>query len=83
MRQRRPKTVEQLEVCIRQEWDNIPIPKLEQLISMLKAAMLLNIFVEILILFSRNYWWNKVIYHLFEIYIFLLKYLFVLVQSND
>ncbi len=68
MRQRRPKTVEQLEACIRQEWDNIPIPKLEQLISMLKAAMLLNIFVKILILFSRNYWWNKVIYHLFEIY---------------
>ncbi len=31
MRQRRPKTVEQLEACIRQEWDNIPIPKLEQL----------------------------------------------------
>ncbi len=30
MRQRRPKTVEQLEACIRQEWDNIPIPKLEQ-----------------------------------------------------
>ncbi len=33
MRQRRPKTVEQLEACIRQEWDNIPIPKLEQLFS--------------------------------------------------
>ncbi len=33
MRQRRPKTVEQLEGCIRQEWDNIPIPKLEQLVS--------------------------------------------------
>ncbi len=32
MRQR-PKTVEQLEACIRQEWDNIPIPKLEQLVS--------------------------------------------------
>ncbi len=32
-RQRRPKTVEQLEACIRQEWDNIPIPKLEQLVS--------------------------------------------------
>ncbi len=31
MRQRRPKTVEQLEACIRQEWDNIPI--LEQLVS--------------------------------------------------
>ncbi len=30
---RRPKTVEQLEACIRQEWDNIPIPKLEQLVS--------------------------------------------------
>ncbi len=27
------KTVEKLEACIRQEWDNIPIPKLEQLIS--------------------------------------------------
>ncbi len=27
------KTVEQLEACIRQEWDNIPIPKLEQLVS--------------------------------------------------
>ncbi len=33
MRQRRPKTVEQLEACIRQEWHNIPIPKLEQLVS--------------------------------------------------
>ncbi len=33
MRQRRPKTVEQLEACIRQEGDNIPIPKLEQLVS--------------------------------------------------
>ncbi len=33
MRQRRPKTVEQLEACIRQEWDNIHIPKLEQLVS--------------------------------------------------
>ncbi len=33
MRQRRPKTVEQLEACIRQEWDNIPIPNLEQLVS--------------------------------------------------
>uniref|UniRef100_A0A8C1ZAB2 Tc1-like transposase DDE domain-containing protein n=1 Tax=Cyprinus carpio TaxID=7962 RepID=A0A8C1ZAB2_CYPCA len=33
MRQRRPKTVEQLEACIRQEWDNIPIPKLEELVS--------------------------------------------------
>ncbi len=33
MRQRRPKTVEQLEACIRQEWDNVPIPKLEQLVS--------------------------------------------------
>uniref|UniRef100_A0A9J8B2T7 Tc1-like transposase DDE domain-containing protein n=1 Tax=Cyprinus carpio carpio TaxID=630221 RepID=A0A9J8B2T7_CYPCA len=33
MRQRRPKTVEQLEACIIQEWDNIPIPELEQLVS--------------------------------------------------
>ncbi len=33
MRQRRHKTVEQLEAYIRQEWDNIPIPKLEQLVS--------------------------------------------------
>uniref|UniRef100_A0A9J8BPY1 Tc1-like transposase DDE domain-containing protein n=1 Tax=Cyprinus carpio carpio TaxID=630221 RepID=A0A9J8BPY1_CYPCA len=33
MRQRRPKTVEQLKACIRQEWDNIPIPKLKQLVS--------------------------------------------------
>ncbi len=33
MRQRRPKTVEQLEACIKQEWDNIPIPKLEHLVS--------------------------------------------------
>ncbi len=33
MWQRRPKIVEQLEACIRQEWDNIPIPKLEQLVS--------------------------------------------------
>ncbi len=33
MCQRRYKAVEQLEACIRQEWDNIPIPKLEQLVS--------------------------------------------------
>ncbi len=33
MRQRRPKTVEQLDACIEQKWDNIPIPKLEQLVS--------------------------------------------------
>uniref|UniRef100_A0A6Q2XC63 Rap-GAP domain-containing protein n=1 Tax=Esox lucius TaxID=8010 RepID=A0A6Q2XC63_ESOLU len=33
VRQRRPKTVEQLEACIRQDWDNIPIHKLEQLVS--------------------------------------------------
>ncbi len=33
MRQRRPKTVEQLRSLYRQEWDNIPIPKLEQLVS--------------------------------------------------
>ncbi len=33
MRQGRHKTVEQPEACIRQEWDNIPIPKLEQLVS--------------------------------------------------
>ncbi len=31
--QQRPKTAEQLEACIRQEWDNISIPKLEQLVS--------------------------------------------------
>ncbi len=31
MRQRRPKSVEQLEACIRQEWDNIPIPNLSNL----------------------------------------------------
>ncbi len=37
-RQRRPKTVKQLEACIRQEWDNIPIPKLEQLFSSLTFA---------------------------------------------
>uniref|UniRef100_A0A9J7Y7Q6 Tc1-like transposase DDE domain-containing protein n=1 Tax=Cyprinus carpio carpio TaxID=630221 RepID=A0A9J7Y7Q6_CYPCA len=33
MQQRRPKTVKQLEACIRQEWDNIPIPKIKQLVS--------------------------------------------------
>ena len=33
IRQRRPRTVEQLESYIRQEWDNIPLPKLQQLVS--------------------------------------------------
>lgn len=33
IRQKRPKTVEQLESYIRQEWVNIPLPKLEQLVS--------------------------------------------------
>ncbi len=39
MRQRRPKTVEQLEAYIRQEWDNIPIPKLEQLVSSVPSRL--------------------------------------------
>ena len=33
IRQRRPRTFEQLESNIRQEWDNIPLPKLQQLVS--------------------------------------------------
>uniref|UniRef100_A0A3P8Y3P8 Tc1-like transposase DDE domain-containing protein n=1 Tax=Esox lucius TaxID=8010 RepID=A0A3P8Y3P8_ESOLU len=33
VRQRRPKTVEKLDACIIQDWDNIPIHKLEQLVS--------------------------------------------------
>uniref|UniRef100_A0A8C1K6W3 Uncharacterized protein n=1 Tax=Cyprinus carpio TaxID=7962 RepID=A0A8C1K6W3_CYPCA len=39
MQQRRPKTVQQLEACIRQEWDNIHIPKLEQLVSLVPRRL--------------------------------------------
>ena len=31
--QRRPRTLQQLEIYIRQEWDQIPTPKLQQLIA--------------------------------------------------
>jgi len=31
--QSRPRTAEQLESFIRQEWDNIPLPKVQQLVS--------------------------------------------------
>jgi len=33
IQQRRPRTAEQLESSIRQEWDNIPLPKVQQLVS--------------------------------------------------
>uniref|UniRef100_A0AAY4BIP7 Tc1-like transposase DDE domain-containing protein n=1 Tax=Denticeps clupeoides TaxID=299321 RepID=A0AAY4BIP7_9TELE len=33
VRQRRPKTIEQLEASIRQEWESIPTSKLEKLVS--------------------------------------------------
>ncbi len=33
IRQRRPQTLQQLETCIRQEWDQIPTPKLQTLIT--------------------------------------------------
>ena len=33
IRQRRPRTVEQLKSCIHQEWAKIPLAKLQQLIS--------------------------------------------------
>ncbi len=31
--QRRPRTLQQLKTCIRQEWDQIPTPKLQKLIT--------------------------------------------------
>ncbi len=33
IRQRRPRTLQQLEIYIRQEWDQIPTPKLQKLIT--------------------------------------------------
>ncbi len=33
VRQRRPRTLQQLETYIRQEWDQIPTPKLQKLIT--------------------------------------------------
>uniref|UniRef100_A0A803JHS9 Paired domain-containing protein n=1 Tax=Xenopus tropicalis TaxID=8364 RepID=A0A803JHS9_XENTR len=40
VRQRRPKMIEQLEACIRQEWESIPIPKLEKLVSSVPRRLL-------------------------------------------
>ena len=40
VRQRRPKTIEQLEACIRQEWESIPISKLEKLVSSVPRHLL-------------------------------------------
>ncbi|KAG2462527.1 TCB1 transposase, partial [Polypterus senegalus] len=40
VRQRRPKTIEQLEACIRQEWESIPISKLEKLVSSVPRRLL-------------------------------------------
>jgi len=34
IQRRRPRTVEQLESYIRQEWDNIPLQKVQQLVSL-------------------------------------------------
>uniref|UniRef100_A0AAY4AR81 Tc1-like transposase DDE domain-containing protein n=1 Tax=Denticeps clupeoides TaxID=299321 RepID=A0AAY4AR81_9TELE len=39
VRQRRPKTIEQLEACIRQEWESIPISKLEKLVSLVPRRL--------------------------------------------
>ena len=33
IQQRRPRTADQLESSIRQEWDNNPLPKVQQLVS--------------------------------------------------
>ena len=40
VRQRRPKTIEQLEACIRHEWESIPISKLEKLVSSVPRRLL-------------------------------------------
>ena len=33
LRSRRPRTAEQLESSIRQEWDDVPLPEVQQLVS--------------------------------------------------
>lgn len=40
VRQRRPKTIEHLEACIRQEWENIPISTLEKLVSSMPRRLM-------------------------------------------
>ncbi len=40
IRQRRPRTLQQLETYIRQEWDQIPTPKLQKLITSMPRRLL-------------------------------------------
>ncbi len=39
IRQRRPQTIQQLETYIRQEWDQIPTPKLQKLITSMPRCL--------------------------------------------
>ncbi len=39
IRQRRPRTLQQLETHIRQEWDQIPTPKLQKLINSMPRCL--------------------------------------------
>ncbi len=39
LRQRRPQTLQQLETYIRQEWDQIPTPKLQKLIILMPKRL--------------------------------------------
>ncbi len=39
IRQRRPRTLQQLETYIRQEWDQIPTPKLQKLITSMPRCL--------------------------------------------
>ena len=39
IRQRRPQTLQQLETYIRQEWDQIPTPKLQTLITLMPRRL--------------------------------------------
>ncbi len=39
IRQRRPRTLQQLETYIRQEWDQIPVPKLQKLITSMPRCL--------------------------------------------
>ncbi len=39
IRQRRPRTLQQLETYIRQEWDQIPTPRLQKLITLMPRCL--------------------------------------------
>jgi len=33
IQQRRPRSAEQFKSCVKQEWDNVPLPQVQQLLS--------------------------------------------------